>query len=228
VLFLGLALNSCAPARDRSVEDLVEASSRAYDILEPGLREAAERILDDCRRQAALVGTQPSVGGREAGAYKTEYESEDGKNRKVLTIKTYVLEAEQTTYQYELRGISSITMKASRQTPFEAQVEVLVTQLRRTKDRRVDLPPVPKGYRPRQGAPIETTEISVVWTRPPAPPSALPVPPEPTDLSSQLPEELRSLAVSLKKECLTSESEKSQEIHVLKFSYSAAEKRWRQ
>jgi hypothetical protein len=88
VLFLGLVLASCAPAPDRSVEDLVEASGRAYDLLEPGLRRAAEAYLDDCRRQAALIGTQPSIDGKESGRNSTEYESEDGKNRKVLTVKT--------------------------------------------------------------------------------------------------------------------------------------------
>ena len=226
-LFLGLGIAACGQAQDRSVEDLVEASRRAYDLLEPGLREAAERTLEDCRRQAALVRTQPSVDGQEAGRFRTEYESADGKVRKVLTIRTYVLQAAKTSYEYELRGISSITMKPSREIPFEAKVEVLVTQVRRTKDRTVRLPPVPEGYRPRENAPIEESEVAVIRRAPPTPTSILPLPSEPTELSPELPAELATHALSLKGECLASEPTRTQKTYVLTFTYSATEKRWK-
>jgi len=221
-------MTSCSPAQDRTVEDLVEASGRAYDLLEPGLRQAAERYVDDFRRQTALVATQPSIDAREAGSLSTEYESEDGKSRKFLTIKTYVLAAEHATYLYEVRGVSSITMKPSRQVPFEGQIEVLVTQLRRSKERTLELPPMPKGYRPRENAPVEQSSVAVVvYAKAPAFPATLPSPSDPTDLPPELPEALRALAPSLKKECIASEPTRTQKTYVLTFTYSAAEKRWK-
>jgi len=219
VLIASLSLAGCASTEPSTVEELAAASARAYNVLEPGVRAAAESHLDGLNREGSRYAGKPSFRYDLTTTHTAEYETKDGKIREKITVRTYVVRAEETVLRYRLLNIRSIDISVSKQSPFAARVECEVEEATRSKTTAVDIPPIPRDLRLVAEGTQDIEELRVAIPSPAGQaPSALP---------PDAPPEVRKAAVDLGKDCLASEPTRKTSTLVLTFVYSTPEKRWK-
>jgi hypothetical protein len=223
-----LSLAGCVSSRSSEIDDLISASTRAYAVLEPGLRKDAEAYLEGLRPRGSEYKGQVSIEAYETYSETVTFENQGGTSSEVVDRKTYTIRAQEVVVQYRLREIPSIILRASSASPFEGRVECDVTVLSKVGLAKVTtIPPLPEGYREVTNsgggrysgrAPIWHARISN---------EPLPVPTPPFGLASDLPEAVKKEAEAARTECLKSPETQETSHFTLTFVYSAAERRWK-